>query len=301
MWGQQRYIAVDWGTTNRRAWLIDPTHGKLESYADNQGLLSVPKGGFEVSASDLRSRFGDYPMLLAGMVGSDKGWHQVPYKSCPTDLADLAKGIFWMQGGSIGIVPGVCQIDGNADVMRGEEVQAFGALQLGTVAADGLVCHPGTHSKWVRLQDGLIAGVQTMMTGEIFSLLRRDSVLSSQMQNEPAANHSFDEGVDLALNGAHLLSSLFQVRSQYLLSTRELDGASFASGLLIGSDVRAGLAAGHPRDMIAIVGNQQLSTLYLRAFERARFRAHIVNDDDAFVAGMQAIVDHLRVVQENAS
>lgn len=297
---QQRYIAVDWGTTNRRAWLIDREKGALESYADDQGLLSIPTGGFEVSAREVRRKFGEWPMLLAGMVGSDKGWHQVPYISCPADLTALADGIYWLHRGAIGIVPGVCQTDGQADVMRGEEVQAIGAVALGAVGPDGLICHPGTHSKWVRMQAGRISGFHTMMTGEIFSLLRTESVLSSQMQGEPVANTSFDRGLEQALDGAPLLSALFQIRAEQMVSKRQLDGASFASGLLIGCDVRAGLATARPDDAIAIIGNRELSELYARAIERVGYRSHIVNDGDAFVAGMRAIVDHLDIDQETA-
>lgn len=294
----QRFIAVDWGTTNRRAWLIDRRTGVVAACADDKGLLSTAPDGFAIAAQDIRNRLGDWPMVLAGMVGSDRGWHSVPYVPCPADLDALAGGIHWIGDHSVGIVPGVCQTGDQADVMRGEEVQALGAVALGAVDPDGLVCHPGTHTKWVRLHQGRISGFRTMMTGEIYSLLRNGSILSTQMQDEPAANASFEEGVGQAMGGARLLSALFRIRAQHVLSQSPIDGASYASGLMIGSDVRAGIASARPGQTIAVIGRKDLSELYARTIDRAGFASRIIGDGDAFVAGMSAIVDQLEVQQD---
>lgn len=290
----QRFIAVDWGTTNRRAWLVDRGVGVVAACSDDRGLLSIPPDGFPSAAQEVRARLGDWPMLLAGMVGSDKGWRTIPYVSCPASVDALANGVHWFGEERAGIVPGVCQVDGEADVMRGEEVQALGAVAMGAVDPDGLVCHPGTHSKWVRLHQGQISGFRTMMTGEVFGLLRTASILSAQMQDEAAQNPSFDEGLEQALGGAPLLSALFRIRAGHVLAQPPLQGASYASGLLIGSDVNAGLASARPGQTITLIGQRELARLYARAIERAGFPARIVSDGDAFVAGMQAIVEHLQ-------
>lgn len=293
----QRFIAVDWGTTNRRAWLIDRRTGVVAACTDDKGLLSIAPNGFAIAAQDIRNRLGDCPMLLAGMVGSDRGWHTVPYVPCPADFDALTRGIHWIGGHSVGIVPGVCQTGDQADVMRGEEVQALGAVALGAVDPDGLVCHPGTHTKWVRLHEGQISGFSTMMTGEIYSLLRKGSILAAQMQDEPAANASFEEGLEQAARGARLLSALFRIRAHYVLEQSPIDGASYASGLMIGSDVRAGIASARPGQAIAVIGRKDLSELYAQAIDRAGFASRIIGDGDAFVAGMCAIVDRLEEKQ----
>ena len=123
------FIAVDWGTTNRRAWLIDAAGAVVETTRDDRGILAVGAGGFAAEAAALRARYGGRPMLMAGMVGSNRGWHDVPYVGCPATIGDLARAAVWVEPGTVAIVPGVSTfVDGRADVMRGEEVQLLGAL-----------------------------------------------------------------------------------------------------------------------------------------------------------------------------
>lgn len=286
------YIAVDWGTTNRRAWLVNGTGDVLSEFADDLGLTSVPENGFERAIADIREKLGHWPMLLAGMVGSDRGWRNVPYLSCPTDLKALGQGVMWIDPQFTGIVPGVCQIEGHADVMRGEEVQASGALAGGFVLPDALICHPGTHTKWIRLEGGRIAEFRTMMTGEIFDLLRNHSLLAAQMQTEVSDNASFQAGLDQALGDAPLLSALFAIRAQHLLLSDAVEGASFASGLLIGNDVQSGLASADRREKIAVVGRSDLCQLYAKAIAHAGYQSEIIDGDKAFLAGIGSITSN---------
>ena len=286
------YIAVDWGTTNRRAWLVNGASKVVSKFADDLGLTSVPESGFEKAVADIREKLGQWPMLLAGMVGSDRGWRNVPYLSCPTDLEALGQGIMWIDPQFTGIVPGVCQIEGHTDVMRGEEVQALGALAGGFVSPDMLICHPGTHTKWIKLEGGRIAEFRTMMTGEIFDLLRNHSLLATQMHTEVTDNTSFQAGLDQALEGAPLLSALFTIRAQHLLLGDPIEGASFASGLLIGSDVRAGLAFADGHEKIAVVGRTDLCQLYAKAIAHASYQTDIIDGDKAFLAGIRTIISN---------
>jgi len=232
-------------------------------------------------------------MLLAGMVGSDKGWQQAPYVDCPASAKLLADNIVWIDDNHTGIVPGVCQIAGHPDVMRGEEVQAIGAVKGGFVSPDAYICHPGTHAKWIRLVQGGIAGFTTMMTGELFHLLRTGSILSPQMQSEAVDGVSFRAGLEAAFSGASLSSALFSVRAQYLLSKTPCDGASYASGLLIGSDVRDGLAQASPGEDIALIGRADLTRLYALAIESAGHEYHLIDGDRAFLAGIAAMIPYL--------
>lgn len=286
------YIAVDWGTTNRRAYAVD-TAGRCEDeMADDFGLLAVPQGGFPEAAAEIRTRFGGRPMLLAGMVGSNRGWVEAPYVPAPASPAELAAAIHWIEPGEVGIVPGVSQAGkAGADVMRGEEVQVLGAVAAGLVPADALICHPGTHAKWIRVEGGAIASFRTMMTGELFSLLQRHSILADQLRGDVAADDpDFAGGVAAGLAGQPLLSSLFGIRARHLLGESHGDAAACASGLLIGSDVRIGLGL-HEGEPMALVGRPDLCALYGAALGQAGHEPARVDGADAFLAGMKLLTE----------
>src|SRR5215210_280654 len=165
------YIAADWGTTNRRAYLIDASGGCVDEFEDGKGILNVPAGRFPQAVAEIRERLGDKPLLLAGMIGSNRGWVEAPYVPCPAGIEELAGALVWA-GDREAIVPGVSDLgDGRADVMRGEEVQLVGAVAGGLIDPSSLVCHPGTHNKWVIMRHSQIASFRTVMTGELFNLL----------------------------------------------------------------------------------------------------------------------------------
>jgi 2-dehydro-3-deoxygalactonokinase len=286
------YIAVDWGTTNRRAYLLDAAHNCVDSFEDDHGVLAVPVDGFPNAVAAIRQRLGQHPVLLGGMVGSNRGWVSVPYVAAPTQLTQLAAAIHWLDAQDIGIVPGI-SLSGNdrADVMRGEEIQAFGAVAAGLAASSGTICLPGTHAKWVTMDDGSLSTFQTAMTGEVFALLKSHSILSSDMQGPIAANAHFAAGVSAVLAGGNLLSLFFGVRARSVLGLGS-DGAAFASGVLIGSDVRAGaaLAGAAP---ITLVGRPALCELYAVALALAGRPASVVDGGDAFRAGIRAVLEAL--------
>lgn len=289
---QEKYIAVDWGTTNRRAWLVDRGGVTVDEFADHLGLMSVPQDGFDQAAAEVRNRLGDHPMLLAGMVGSDKGWREAPYVAVPANVTSLASAILWIDLRT-GIIPGVCQTEDHPDVMRGEEVQVFGALAAGATAPDAYICHPGTHAKWVRVQDGKISHFRTMMTGEIFSLLREHSILAGQLAGEVTDGETFQNGLEEARNGASLLSSLFSIRACKVLNQKPLPDASLASGLLIGSDVQVGLSDARPGENITVIGRSDLCRLYASAIKIAGFDYDIVDGEQSFLAGVRSITQIL--------
>ena len=289
MW-HANYIAVDWGTTNRRAWLIDSKNDVAGEFDDQLGLMSVPEGGFEAAAADIRHQLGDYPMLLAGMVGSDKGWHRAGYVPCPADAQSIAASVLWIEPMRTGIVPGVCQIEGHADVMRGEEVQVLGAQIIAKLSPDAVICHPGTHSKWIQLQHGKISQFQTAMTGEIFSLLKTKSILADQMSGEVSNNASFQAGLKDAQDGVPLLGALFAVRARYLLQALPLADAAYASGLLIGNDVKAGLAQAKAASCVTLIGRPDVCHLYASAIAAAGFKSIHVDGSEAFRAGIRSII-----------
>ena len=294
MFAPAGFIAVDWGTTNRRAYALGADGQLQERFEDERGILAVATGGFGSAVDELRARFGGRPMLLAGMVGSNRGWIEALYVPTPAGLAEVAAAIRWIEPGAVGIVPGVSMVDdGRADVMRGEEVQALGAVAAGMVAPDALVCHPGTHAKWIALEGGRIERFSTTMTGEVFNLLKTGGILAPQLQSPVAAGAAFADGVARALSGEAVLSALFAVRARFLLGQlEEHDCASYASGLLIGSDVRAGLALA-PDARVALVGRPELCALYAAALDQAGREAIAIDGADAFVAGMRGLAEVL--------
>jgi 2-dehydro-3-deoxygalactonokinase len=287
------YIAVDWGTTNRRAYAVDADGRLADSFEDSLGILAVPEGGFDAEVTEIRRRLGDRPMLLAGMVGSNRGWRDARYVACPAGAADVARAILWIEPGQVGIVPGVSQKGAaGADVMRGEEVQVLGAAGAGLVPPDVLVCHPGTHAKWVELAAVRIVSFRTMMTGELFGLLKAHSILADELQEEARADAHFREGVAAGLGGEDLLAALFRIRARHLLGESQGGGASFASGLLIGSDVRAGLGL-HRDGPIALIGAPGLCALYAAALREAGHETIAVDGAAAFLAGIRLLTEML--------
>lgn len=282
-----RFLAVDWGTTNRRTFLIEQG-AVTRTERDDRGVTAVAPGGFEGEAAALRARFGDLPMLLAGMVGSNIGWRVAPYVAAPAGLPALATGLSWIDDRTA-IVPGISTLEaGRADVMRGEEVQLLGAVAAGLAPADALLCQPGTHCKWVEMAGGEIASFTTAMTGELFALIRAHGLLAAQLGAEVMPGDAFNAGV---AEGARrdLAASLFGIRAAKLLGLRDdADAASFASGLLIGGDVAARLA-GTNHDTIHVLADPVLGGLYGAAIELQGRAARLVDSHAAFIAGIEQI------------
>ena len=108
------------------------------------------------------------------------------------------------------IVPGVSYVgDGRADVMRGEEVQLLGAVAAGMVDPMALVCHPGTHNKWATLRHGQIDRFRTVMTGELFNLLKEHSILSDLLRARSSRTTSFKRRARHGLDNEALPADLF--------------------------------------------------------------------------------------------
>ena len=287
------FIAVDWGTTNRRAYRLDSSGKCAGELEDGDGIMSVPPAGFPTAIAGIRRSLGDVPLLLAGMVGSNRGWVEAPYVRCPASIDDLAANLVWV-GERDAIVPGVSFVgDGRADVMRGEEVQLLGAIEAGHVPKNALVCHPGTHNKWVVVEDGGIASFRTVMTGELFNLLRQHSILADFLKNDAEPDRAFRRGVRHGLDRDDLTSELFAVRARVLLGeARESDASSYTSGLLIGSDVRIGLS-GHKPETIHVMGRPKLTRLYATAIREAGADANELDGEQSFLSGIRAIATRI--------
>jgi 2-dehydro-3-deoxygalactonokinase len=235
-----------------------------------RGILSVEPGQFPRVLDEL---CGDWLReaalcLVSGMAGSRQGWVEAPYCACPADAAGLAQGLAWVEPGRIAIVPGVaCERAGVPDVMRGEEVQVFGALAL-LQSEDLLAVLPGTHSKWVRVRGGRIESFTTYMTGEFYALLRKHSILARTLAAEDGAldEAAFLQGVAHARREANLLSAAFSARTLALFDRLPAASApSYLSGLVIGEELRQPQARADGK--IAVIGAPELARRYALALD----------------------------------
>lgn len=294
------FIACDWGTTHLRAWVLDNAGQVLRSaaFADLGVSKLQPGEAARCFIDQVRPALDavDLPAILCGMAGSTLGWTVVPYVPAPLSLSGLAAGLAQVEapGAPVRIVPGVVAqgLAGAPEVMRGEETQAFGWMVQAPERTRGrrLLCHPGTHAKWIVIEDGRVSRFLTAMTGELYDVLSRHSVLKSPAGPfDPAA---FALGLESSGEGDALSSRLFTARSRVVADGLEpASAASYLSGLLIGSEV-AGVAkllgVGDHAD-VALVGAPALCDLYETALTR-RGRAVARHDgDQASIAGLAAL------------
>ena len=219
------YVAVDWGTSSFRLWLVDRAGQVLAERRSGEGMLAAAKAGFPaVLQSHLAAiEAPDHlPVLVCGMAGAKTGWVEAGYVDTPAPLAAVLKQAVRVPGEArdIRILPGIAQRDASApDVMRGEETQLLGALGL-KAAGEALVCMPGTHSKWVRVKDGIVERFSTFMTGELFSVISRETILSLAVAGADEAEDiaSFKAAVRAAYEApAFVANHLFGARSRQLL------------------------------------------------------------------------------------
>lgn len=281
------FLAVDWGTTNRRVYVVEGGTVRHQE-RDARGAATIAPGGFEAEAAAIRARFGDLPLLMAGMVGSTIGWQVAPYVPAPAGMEELVAHLLWVDPRSA-IMPGISSlIDGRADVMRGEEVQLLGAVAAGLAPGDALLCQPGTHCKWAELAGGRVTGFTTAMTGELFALLRAHGILAAQLGGAVELGAAFEAGLAEGRR-RDLAASLFGIRAAKMLGQRDdADAASFASGLLIGSDVAARLETSR-HDAIHLLADPALGALYAAAIAAFGRSPILVDSQAAFLAGILRI------------
>jgi len=289
------FLVADWGTTSRRAWLLGGDGEVLASVEDGRGMLSIPPGGWEPAFAELKGALGGVEprlSLIAGMAGADRGWRDAGYLPCPAAIDDLARGLCWVEPDTVAIVPGLAVTgDGRADVMRGEETQILGAIAAGLAPPDCVACHPGTHTKWISVHGAKVARFRTVMTGELFALLKAHSILAGQLREEVTPGPDFDAGLDRGLATGEAIPDLFAIRADALSGAGRIgNGAAYASGLLIGADIRAGLTK-EPDGEVYVIGRPDLAALYVRAIEGSGRRAVAVDGGTAVVAGLRRIAE----------
>lgn len=259
----------------------------------HEGMLHCTGTGFAPVLHDHLSKLGapkNIPVVICGMAGARQGWVEAPYLHTPTRLDALHAGAVRIDADrDIRILPGIAQTRADRpDVMRGEETQLLGMLDP---AISGLVCIPGTHSKWVKIEAGAIVEFATYMTGELFSVISQHSILAHAVEaaGQPAANSvPFREGLAAAqASPSGLTSSLFRLRAAQLLGfERRSDGIDRLSGLLIGSEISdATVRFGRPQ-RLRLLRAGRLGELYEVAL---RERGFDVTADDAEAASRHGL------------
>lgn len=284
------WIAIDWGTTNLRAWAMGP-EGAFATAESADGMGRLDRAGFEPALLRLISPWlsgPPVPVLACGMVGSRQGWHEAPYRAVP--CAPLLPGALVTvpvhdRRITVQIAPGLKQMR-PADVMRGEETQIAGALALHP-GFDGSFCLPGTHSKWVQVSAGEVVSFQTYLTGELFALLSGQSVLRHGMAGDGWDDAAFDQGVAEGMaRPERLAAGLFRLRAEGLISGLSPSAArARLSGLLIGSELAAARAYWLGA-RVALVGSSALNRLYARALSAQGLSCETLSSRDCTIAGL---------------
>lgn len=290
------FIAGDWGTSRLRLYLCD-ARGHVLVRGEGEGA-SVPDcpGRFAAAVAAWDAAHGVLPAVLSGMVGSTIGWKEVPYLSCPARPVSIARGALRLveQERPVAIVPGLKCVGpaGSPDVMRGEETQILGALGLDRALTRGrhVFCMPGTHAKWVVVEDGGVASFQTAPSGELFEVLRRHSVLARDGGAVDAQSPAFALGLKLARQEADLLHLLFSTRARVVTGAMPgTEASSYLSGLILGKDVGTAVKLMALSGTVNLICTPALAALYGRALDDYGLGHRLIDGDDAALAGLVRI------------
>ena len=297
------FIALDWGTSSFRAYLVGADGGVLETRADAGGILSIAEGAFE-SAFEKHLTGWDtaLPVLASGMITSRQGWVELPYAQTPAGLPELAAAVRRLRtvgGREIVFVPGVSfrPQSGAPDVIRGEETQILGASDAG----DGMYVSRGTHCKWIEVKGGRIERFATFMTGEMFAVLKDHSILGRLMTLGDAGGDGFELGVRAGLNerdgSGGLLHMLFSARTLGLFGDLKSDQiAPYLSGLLLGAEIAGARAMFAPGTRpITVIGSTALAAPFTLALKLAGLNSQLA-PEDAAVRGLAKIGKQIGVI-----
>ncbi len=289
---QINWIAVDWGTSNLRAWAMAANRPVAEAASDD-GMGKLTPDAFEPALLRLITPWltaATTPVLACGMVGARQGWREAAYRAVPcTPVA--AGGVLNVPTNDprirVKIAPGLSQ-SRPADVMRGEETQIAGALALNP-GFDGVLCLPGTHSKWAQISAGEVVSFQTYMTGELFALLSTQSVLRHGMASG-WDDTAFDEGLSDALSRPdRIAAKLFALRAEGLLhGLTPAQARARLSGLLIGIELAAAKPYWLGQD-VKLICTAALAASYARALATQGVSAPSLDATTCTLAGLSAL------------
>lgn len=296
--GAPAVAAVDWGTSSLRVWLLDSGGAVLSERRSGEGMLTARETGFSVVLERMLSELAapeDLPAVVCGMAGARQGWIEAPYVDVPCTLDEIFGRTILVPDAPriVRIIPGLAQrLNDNPDVIRGEETQIAGAVG-GLGPGRHVVCMPGTHSKWVEIDGGLVKGFTTWMTGELFNVFADHSILihsiATSASKVSADSEAFAEGLRRGLDDPDRVTSLtFGIRAATLLQALQPEAAAARlSGLLVGAEIAAARRL-YLRDAgnVVLVGSGALGGLYATALGKAGLAVKAVDADEAVRAGL---------------
>jgi 2-dehydro-3-deoxygalactonokinase len=291
------FIAINWGSSNFRSFLLDDEGAVRDAFAEPAGIASLDRPGMEAQIARLVARWPAAGMIYAcGMVGSNVGWDDAGYAECPIGLDELALRLHptTIADRALHIVPGLaCRraADNAPDIMRGEETELFGLLRAGRLPQAGIVALPGTHGKWVRIEGGKVLEFMTAMSGEIFDRLTAAGMLASVVAAPASANAAFGAGVDAGFaRQPGLGTALFGVRARVIRGELARDdAASYLRGLLIGSEIADARSIYALQGPVTLVGAAPVCALYAAALAHVGISSHTVDAADATAQGFAGI------------
>lgn len=283
-----RYIAIDWGSTNLRAWLYQGDKC-LESRQSEAGVTRLNGKSPEAVLAEVTQNWRDSvtPVVMAGMVGSNVGWKIAPYLPVPASFAAIGEQLTPV-GDNVWIIPGLCvSRDDNHNVMRGEETQLLGAR---TLSPSSVYVMPGTHCKWVQADAEQIHDFRTVMTGELHHLLLQHSLVGAGLPEQQTSSDAFAAGLARGIDSPAVLPQLFEVRASHVLGNLPREQVNeFLSGLLIGAEVASMRDFIAHEQTITIVAGASLTSRYQQAFHAMGRDVSAVPGDTAFQAGIRSI------------
>ncbi|WP_320200827.1 2-dehydro-3-deoxygalactonokinase [Agrobacterium sp. rho-13.3] len=293
------FVAVDWGTTSFRLWLIGQSGEILAERRSAEGMTTAMRTGFpEVLAAHLAaiSAPSGLPVIICGMAGARQGWVEAGYVDVPADLSDVLKGAVRVPGqqDDVRILPGLAQRSTDTpDVIRGEETQLLGALSADYRSGEQLVCMPGTHSKWVNVSTLKVTGFSTFMTGELFDVISKHSILSHAVAEAELFTGdlpAFRAAVADSYNNPQMATNrLFTVRSGQLLhGLSATDAKAKLSGTMIGLEIAGAHSTAPKGSKVVLIASGALGELYKAAFDALSIEFVTIDADEAVRRGLVA-------------
>lgn len=293
-------VAVDWGSSSFRLSAIDGSGNLRQQRASARGVAQIPRARLlpflRAEIASLPADMNRQPVVLCGMVGSSIGLQEVPYLPCPTDPTQLAASLIPLEVEDTGldarIVPGLSARNaaGNLEVMRGEETQIVGWLAENPrrQVQSGWLCLPGTHAKWVKIENGQVQQFSTALTGELYALLGKHSVLvqGEQQFDQRAFDTGLAAGDEQNSLGFSLFSARTRVLDQKLLPRHS---AAYLSGLLIGSEIHAQLDKLSGGSPVHLIGEGHITELYRNALARYDIQAHLYDGAELALRGLREL------------
>ena len=291
------WFAVDWGTTHLRVWAVGDNRAIVSRRKSDLGMSKLEQADFDPALGaliyDLMPADRDVPIIACGMVGSRQGWVDAGYVTTPCTPPGIAcSAVTAGTKSPVHILSGVKQ-EKPADVMRGEETQIAGYLRQ-RPDFDGVVCLPGTHTKWVHVSAGEIVSFQTCMTGELFFVLSEKSVLRHSMVTDAWDNDAFAAAIkDTMTRPAYFAAHLFTLRAESLINDVPPETTrSRLSGLLIGLELAAARPFWLGRN-VTIIGTKDLARLYLLGLQAQGLSPDLADCEDMALLGLTAAYETL--------